>query len=205
MEKPKDSTESWLKFLHPETLKMNLILSSCFLAGYECLKDAIVDRLRSFYVNGFDQNGLKLSPEYNTEVLALDPKKNALKASITWLLNNQIIDVADCEAIERINLHRNELAHDLPQFLATAEREIQIHLFEEIMRLATKIERWWIINFELAINPDHDGREVDEDKIISGGMLFLQLLLGIATGVNSTDLYEKFKEAIEAKGEKTND
>jgi hypothetical protein len=191
-----DTTESWLKFLHPETLRTNLILSGCFLAGYETLKTAIIDQVRSFYTHGLDKNSLRISSNYDDEVLALDPKKNSLRASTAWLVKSGAIDSADCEAIERINLHRNELAHDLPQFLAKAERDIQIHLFEDILTLVTKIDRWWIVNVELPTDPDWDGKEVDEDKIISAGMLFLQLLLGIATGVNFTDLHKTFKEAV---------
>jgi len=58
--------------------------------------------------------------------------------------------------------------------------------------LVTKIDRWWIVNVELAIQDEIEPDKVDENRIISGRMMFLQLLYGIASGVEWTDLHKEF-------------
>lgn len=195
MKEAKDASDSWLKFLNPDTLRTNMILSGCFLAGYELLKESIIDQLRSFYTNGFDENDPIISRAYESEVLSLDPKKNVFRASVEWLRKNGVIDQGDCDAIEKIKLHRNELAHDLPEFLATAGREIQIHLFQSLRELVQKVDWWWIENVDLAIDAKWQSKTIDRKDITSGTMMFLDLLLGIATGAHSTELYEQFLEA----------
>lgn len=194
-----DSTDSWLKFLNPETLRSNLILASCYIAAYETLKDSIIDQIRSFFTHGFDQNGPIVSESYDKKVLSLDSKRNPFRASILWLVNNGVIDASDHEKIETLTIHRNELAHDLPRFLSSADREVQVQLFESINALVRKIDCWWIINVELEINSDFDGREIKQEEIISGRMLFLNLLLGIATGAHSTDLYQELLKSQQQK------
>ncbi len=51
---------SWENLLNPAVLRPNLIVASIYIAAFELLKNAIVDRIRDFYTKGFDQNGLRL-------------------------------------------------------------------------------------------------------------------------------------------------
>ena len=41
--------KSWERFLKPENLKANLIISSLFITSYEILKDSIIARIRNFH------------------------------------------------------------------------------------------------------------------------------------------------------------
>jgi hypothetical protein len=54
--------------------------------------------------------------------------------------------------------------------------------FAEMIALVDKIERWWIVNVEIATNPDFDGKEIDEDGIVPGTMMVLQLMMEIGLG-----------------------
>lgn len=68
--------------------------------------------------------------------------------------------------------------------------------FEQMVALLRKIEVWWIVNFELAINPDFRDAEIDEDGIIPGPLLMLQLMLEIALGdpEKASYYYDEFRK-----------
>jgi len=57
-------TDSWTKFLNPESLQSNLILASSFIASYETLKDSIVERIKDFYTHGWDESGPRKSKQF---------------------------------------------------------------------------------------------------------------------------------------------
>lgn len=54
--------QSWERFLNPETLRSNLIVASIFLAAYEILRQSIIERIRDFYIKGFDSSGFTVDP-----------------------------------------------------------------------------------------------------------------------------------------------
>ena len=72
---------------------------------------------------------ISLGEDYETKVLCLD--KSPLRASLLWLKNMSVIDDPDIAEIDRIREHRNELAHDLPKFLAKAEAETNTQLCDQ--------------------------------------------------------------------------
>jgi hypothetical protein len=186
------SENSWLKFLNPESLRANLITASLFITSYETLKDSVIDQLRDFFVHGWDESGPIVGEGYKTKVLALDMKQNPLRASVAWLKASKVIDDADEKLITELTLHRNEVAHQLPKFIAQAGEEIQVTRLGQILDLVTKVDRWWIMNVELAIQDEIEPDKVDESRVISGRMMFLQLLYGIATGTEYTELHKEF-------------
>jgi hypothetical protein len=55
-----------------------------------------------------------------------------------------------------------------------------------MLALLKKIELWWITEFEIPINPDMDGKEIDVDRIIPGPVLVLQMLCDVALGDEQT-------------------
>jgi hypothetical protein len=81
-EQQRDAFESWAKFLNPRTLKSNLIIASLFLAAYETLRSAIIEHIRGFYTNGFNQNGWIIDTKYQTDVLSRH--NSPLRASLLW-------------------------------------------------------------------------------------------------------------------------
>jgi len=45
-----------------------------------------------------------------------------------------------------------------------------------------KIEKWWIVNVEIPINSDIHEKEIDENGIIPGPVISLQIMLKVALG-----------------------
>ncbi|ENX10924.1 hypothetical protein [Acinetobacter variabilis] len=61
-------------------------------------------------------------------------------------------------------------------------------------QLIHKIENWWIINFEMAINPDFADanlEDIDVNNIESGKKLMIDMALSVLSG--SEELLKKFK------------
>ncbi len=179
---------SWDKFLNPDIFKNNLVASSLFIATYEVLRKSVVERIEDFYTNSFTKIGSGVSQDYQNKVLSLN--KSPFMASQLWLKEMGAIDNDDMTLIHQIHDHRNELAHDILDFLTQADVEVNIKLMAEIYRIVSKIERWWIREVELPINPDYDGVEVADDEITSGTMLCIQIMIQTAAGEDSTALWE---------------
>jgi hypothetical protein len=182
----------WAKFLNPEVLCSNLITASVFLSAYEMLRASVIDRIRDFFSHEFRDGKWIASDDYTSKCLALD--KCPLRASLLWLKQMSVIDDADIARVDQIREHRNDLAHDLPKFLATADAEINVQLLVSVYELVTKIDRWWIREVDMAIDPDLDGREVADKDIMSGNMLLIQMMLWIASGEDSAVFWKEFQK-----------
>lgn len=193
MDTPKDQAyRSWAKFLNPESLRGNLIAASIFLTAYELLRTSVIDRIRDFFTYEFNEHGRVVSEDYKVKVLSLD--KSPLRASLLWLKEMSAIGDTDIELVDEIRKHRNELAHDLPKFIATVDAEINVNLLESVYELLTKIDRWWIKEVDIPTNPDFDGQEVADDEIQSGMMLCMQMMLRIATDENASVFWDEFQK-----------
>ena len=174
------SDESWEKFLHPETLKNNLIAISLFITAFEMFKDRVVEKPETFFTNGFDEDGLIVDERYKSEVLALS--KSKLYASLLWLKKMEAIEQADIVIFDSIRQHRNEVAHEPMEFLASSERNFDSSKFGDLIELLAKIEKWWFVNFELSIDPDMLPEGANPDEVVPGPIWSLQLMLDIALG-----------------------
>ncbi|TAE53152.1 MAG: hypothetical protein EAZ87_24045 [Nostocales cyanobacterium] len=185
--------DSWAKFLNPQSLRSNLIAASIFLAAYETLCTSAIDRIRNFFAYDFDENGLGIeSEDYKKKVLSLD--KIRLRASLLWLKEMSAISDADIILVDEIRRHRNKLAHELPRFLTDADAEININFLVDIYELVTKIDRWWIREVDIPTNSDFDGQNIADSDIKSGSMIFIQMMLKIATGEDSSVFWDEFQK-----------
>ncbi len=192
--------QSWAKFLNPTSLKSNLIIASLFLAAYETLRNSAIEHIRGFFTNGFNQDGRIIDPKYKTDVLTRH--KSPLGASLLWFREMNVIDDSDIALVDRIREHRNELAHDLPKFIATNDADIDVDLINSICQLVTIIDRWWVREVVIPTNPDFDDQDVDaidDSEITSGNMMFLQLMIQIATGDagDAEKMYNQFIQMAE--------
>lgn len=175
-----DSTTRWEEFLNPELLRGKLISASIYLAAYELLVDSIVERIKSFFTNGFNANGPQVSLKYKVEVLSRNT--SLVYASLSWLQEQGAIDDKDVQAFEVIKKCRNEVAHEMPKIIS-GESEIQfIEQFPVMVSLLKKIEIWWIVNLEIPINPDFADADIDEAGIVPGPVWNLQLMIDVALG-----------------------
>lgn len=187
--------EAWERFLNPETLRQNLMLSSMFITAYEILKESIVDHIKQFFITGFDQTGWRIDPKYTSEVLARN--RSPVQASLLWLQEQGAIDQSDIEGFEKVRKCRNEITHELLRLLSEGIGLERVNMFTEMVRILRKIETWWIVNVEIPTNPDFDGNEVDEKGIVPGPLITLQLIMDIALGTGKADAdwyYKEFKK-----------
>lgn len=175
----------------PAVMQERLISASLYVTAFELLKESIVGRLRSFYMVGFDIDGDVIDEKYETSVLSRN--KSPLYASLDWLVENAVIDKNDLESFERIKTTRNSLAHELPSFVMGGEDIKHIERFQEVVTLLRKIEVWWVVILEIPTNPDFDGKEIDEEGIVPGSLLMIQIMLDVVSG-NET-LLNHYREA----------
>src|SRR5215207_2514976 len=94
-----ENQANWERFLDPEVLRPNLILASVYIAAFEVLKNSILERIREFYITGFDENGWIIMPEYKTDVLSKD--KSPTYASLKWLKESEAIGDDDIEKFSK--------------------------------------------------------------------------------------------------------
>lgn len=186
---------SWEEFLNPEVTRPRLIAASIYIAGFEVLKEAIVDHIRDFFWMGFDESGYKIDPKYQSDVLARN--RSPVYASLAWLMEVNAIDEADVRVFDRVKACRNTLAHKLFSMLGSEGLPLDFEQrFTEMVTLLHKIEVWWVTNFEIPINPDYDGINIDEEEIVPGRIAGLQLLREIALGdeERSRFYYDEFRK-----------
>lgn len=163
---------SWEEFLNPGITRPRLIAASIYIAGFESLKDAIVDRIRDFFWTGFDESGDKIDPKYQTDVLTRN--RSPVYASLDWLTEMNAIDQGDVESFNRVKACRNTLAHNLLSTLGSEGLPADFdQCFTEMVELLRKVEVWWITNVEIPTNPDYNGSDVDEDGIIPGRIMVI--------------------------------
>lgn len=171
---------SWERALHPETLKTNIITASIFSMAFEMLKSSIIEKIEGFFTNGFDENGMIVSPEYKEKVLTLN--RSPLYASLKWLQDMEAIDDKDLERFEHIKRCRNTLAHEMLTFASSGVDFDVAEAFEEMIGLLRKIEIWWFENLEMAIDPEVYPEDLDLDQVIPGPVWSLQMLIDVALG-----------------------
>jgi len=171
---------SWERFLNPEILRTNLIVSSLFITAFEMLKDSIIGRIRDFFIDGFNGNDWIINDNYKTKVLSLN--KSPLYASLEWLKSMNAIDEEDVVAFNKIKDCRNEIAHEITNCISKGPKIDPLPLFPSIIDLLHKIEKWWILNVEIPTNPDFEGQEIDEEGIVPGRIMTIRLLADIALG-----------------------
>lgn len=186
----------WEKFLNPEILRNNLIIASLFITAFEMLKDTIIGRSRDFFIDGFDGNEWIINNNYKENVLNLN--KSPLYASLEWLKHMNVIGNDDIEEFGNIKNTRNEIVHKMSSFISKSYTIDLLPLFSRIINLLYKIDKWWILNIEIPINPDFDNQNIDENEIIPGSIMIIRLLTDIALGTEEESRYY-YNEFIKQK------
>jgi hypothetical protein len=201
---PRDKAyDSWKKFLNPEKLKANLARASTFLAAYELLHSSVVDKLRGFFQMGFRNGAAVIGPAYKKEVTDLYPK-DVFHASCLWFQKMGAITQDDVSVIEKIRHHRNDIAHELPKYLADADHEVNMHLLDSIDFLLGKIDRWWIREADVMIGSNDEPQSVDgipDNQIHSGSMIAMDIIRKIVHG-QEKELAELYDQLLKTGGKK---
>lgn len=194
------ANDPWNKFLNPEVLKQNLLQGGLFLSAFEMLKDSLIGKPRDFYcfpgiVIKEDAPDLGLV-KYRNEVLSLH--KHSFTAHALWWHNRDALSNEDLEILTQIRVHRDQIAHNMPKMIMTADHNVDLELLSEINRILAKVDNWWLQNFEAAIDPERfeEFSQEDMDEARSMSSIFLSMMLPIATGDDSQfrTLYELWCE-----------
>lgn len=170
-------------------------MATMFITTFEILKNSIVDRIRDFYSIGWAEDGETISPEYKEKVLSRD--KSPVYASLNWLHEYQVINDDDLKIFEQLKNTRNLVAHQLFDIVTGQAESNHTEQFQVLVELLRKIEVWWVVSVELATDPDYADAEVDEEGIVPGAILSLQMLLEVVSG--NTELLDAWRSQ-RAKG-----
>lgn len=194
-----DTREAWSAFLNPEIVRAKLISAGLFLIAHEILLDSILRHPRFFFSDTFTAaDGFLPSPEYTAKVLALDPKgkNDPLRGSIAWWRTMDTIDEADETAIRLVTDARNNIAHEMTGMISGAKPPEFSEHFGTLMGLVNKIEKWWIINVEVATDSDWNGDEVDDAGVVPGPAWMMDMLVQVALGEGDEawQLHRQFEE-----------
>ncbi len=163
--------------LEPDAIRSSLVRAGLFLAGWELLVGEIVDKVKDFYLMGFDATG-ELYEGYEEKVLKLH-RKSTLRASLIWLVKREALTLWQMERVYVLKDHRNDLAHELPKILLDPGHEVSTDLFKEVLDMISVLGRFWG-GIEVDINPDFDGADVNRDEIVSGTMLLMGYIVQAA-------------------------
>lgn len=189
---------SWEEFLNPDVARPRLIAVSIYIAAFEAMKNSVVGRIRDFLWSGFDESSDKIDPKYQSDLLSRN--RSPVHASLDWLKEMNAIDDGDLAAFDRFKACRNTLAHELLSTVSSEGLPLDFEqCLSEMVGLHRKIELWWITNGGIPTNPDFDRRDVDEEEIVPGPVMAIQLLLEIGLGdeEQSRFYYNKFRKHSE--------
>ena len=187
--------DNWERFLKPENLRSNLIALSLYVTTYEVLKNSIIEKIKSFYINGFDEKGLIIDKEYFTEVINLN--KSPLYASLEWLKQKKAINENDINIFTELKDCRNKLVHEIVNYITIDDHVDPLPLFPKMTALLNKIEKWWLVNVEAEINPAfYENKEMDLENAMPGPLIMLHILANVALGTKeeSNYYYDSFKK-----------
>ncbi|MDZ7788121.1 MAG: hypothetical protein U5K73_08400 [Halofilum sp. (in: g-proteobacteria)] len=186
--------ESYRKFLNPETLRGNLIIIGLFTSAFEIFREAVVSKPKEFYSDGFDENGPILNAQYKKEVS--NKSNRQLTASLLWFQEMGAITSKDIDDYHSFRQHRNAVTHEIVRFVADADSNFEPDIFQRLVALLDKIEKWWFENFEMATNPALDPNSIDVDRVIPGPVWSLRLMLDIALGNEPEEgyYYEQYQK-----------
>lgn len=180
--------ERYENFLNPAILRQRLIIGSLYIAAFEVLKTSIISRIKEFFTHWDD-----VDPKYQSDVLSKD--RSPVYASLAWLKEMNAISDGDVAVFNQVKEFRNEVAHEIIRMVAEEFPPFWEERFTNLISLVDKIERWWVVNFEIPINPDFDGQEIDEEGIIPGPVAWLKIMFTVALG-NEEEASTYFNEII---------
>jgi hypothetical protein len=181
MDDKEKQIKDWDKFLNTDEIKNNLVRTSFYLLSFELLKNTIVDKIKDFYLTGFDEAGYIYSNDYNEKVVnkKINGKQNIFLSSLHWLEERAAISADDITEINIIREKRNTVAHQIDKFLCDSDFNIDTDMEKKMFDYIEKIERWWIREVEIPTNPDFDCKDVSDENILPGKIIIYHYIKSI--------------------------
>ncbi len=156
-------------------------LLGLLLIYFEMLKDEIVERTKSFLSDDFkiDEKG-ELITIPSEKYLERIKNKSEFRACRDFHLEIGAITKDEDELLDKIIEERNRAAHEGMHILLNDKaKEIDFELVFKAVGLYNKIDNWWIVNFELAIDPDAIPPDVDREEAEAGAAGFPAILMSM--------------------------
>lgn len=174
--------------LDPKKVKPFLITASLYITAFEMLKDSINKRIEEFFLVNQKCRNHNFRKEYEEDMqpyLAAhkDVRDKKTYAHLDWLIDVGAITKEDIVQYDRVRTFRNDIAHEMTNLLNAEYEKIfreMNELFIIMLKLITKIERFWMINVEIPCNPEFDGQEINHEEITPGTVLLMQMLVETA-------------------------
>ncbi|MFC5001949.1 hypothetical protein ACFPIJ_29460 [Dactylosporangium cerinum] len=163
--------------LEPWRVRATLAFAGVYQVAHELIKEAVIDEIRSFYCIGFNEAGMTYNEAgYEAEVLALDPKKRKMRASLLWMVNSGAITTAQADRLDAIYTHRHELTHELGKYIVDPAFEPDMQLFTDAVEILRDILRYWT-QVEIDLGSFEQFGAVDLDEVTPGRLMLLQLCI----------------------------
>ncbi len=201
-QKEYDYIKQWKNILDTDVLRGNINLIAMYIMVYELLEDIIISKPKDFYtLIEFDEEARQ---KYKDYVLSLydknaypniNTKNKELIASLIWFKTADAIDDNDINIFAEARTLRNVITHEMISTITVGTEKI-VDQFVLMYRLFCKIEKWWILEYEVPISGQYKPEEIDEDGVMSGNMILLEIIIDIL--VNNSNVH--FKEACEKFG-----
>lgn len=197
----KDNSEinksSWEQLLNPKILKNNLSFIALYIMTFELLKERIEKSVDEFFYIEYKQNEKgeikkEENEDYKNKVLSLlndyeRQNKFYVKASIKWLIYFNIFDENDENLYNELRIYRNELTHEFQNYLIDKKKILDTKKMESLVSLFIKLEKNWILNFEVLVNEDFDGKDIKWEEVNSGQITILNIIHGIVFSDETTE------------------
>ncbi len=201
-QKEYDYIQQWKNILDTDVLRGNINLIAMYIMVYELLEDIIISKPKDFYtLIEFDEEAQR---NYKKFVLSLynknafpniNTKNQTLIASLIWFKTAGAIDDNDINIFAEARTLRNEITHEMISTITVGTEKI-VDQFALMFGLFCKIEKWWILEYEVPISGQYKPEEIDEGSVMSGNMVLLEIIIDILA--NNSNVH--FKEACEKFG-----
>jgi hypothetical protein len=177
----REKSEKLRRLLSASVLKENLAKAGLYTLAYECLVYSLVQRPKKWLT----MCGTGPDDRYRAEILNLYPG-SPFVASCLWFQQMGVLTAEEVNEIRRIRKHRTDIAHEPINVLLDTEVQVDEAKLFSIFSLLSKIDRWWLSEFEIPANPDFDNAYIDPAELRSGNMEFLSYLIWVVCGKETT-------------------
>lgn len=163
-----------LQHLSPEELTRRLTYAGLVLVAFEILKGMIVGPIKAFYADTTFGTRMPFK-SYDEDVKSR--ARDEFEACLLYLRDfMKSLNADDVHTIQELRLHRNALAHDLPQMLPTLNLEDYRSLWHRVDQTLYDLSRY---RTYMEIGADPEFKDIDwETDTVKGDeyLLFEQIV-----------------------------
>lgn len=167
--------------LQPAAIRSTLSFAGLYQMTHEMLKQAILDRVRSFYCTGFNENGFifdEISYQGNVIDTArsegwIKNNKQVFAASAAWLVRMDAVSAEQGKRLQDIYDHRHELTHELASFIVDPDRNLDAQLFVDAVAILRDVHRFWV-SVEKDIGMFEHLGDISLDEVTPLSLMLLQ-------------------------------